>query len=229
MCAQINGVASGPQAPETLQGYTFFIPIGAILWIGSVYTDRIWPLVEINIIKEVGRFWGEVFCCAGHRWQLVSGRRQYRTKKWGGWFISKLLHLFVEELVSRSSPSLSGWKHPVSLSFKRTGPHNHLLLFMAVVRYPAVMSRFLCLPYLSRWAGSVECHDWLSSRAGSGNVQTAHEQQLNACAGTVCIYIWMHSLCVCTCVPGKVFEWVAKASQLHPSLEQQPCYGIENL
>lgn len=151
-------------------------------------------------------------------------------KRWGGWFGSKLLHLFVQGLLLRGSPSLLWWKHPVSLSFTKTGPEKTLFCFSwlwsDIQQWRAA---FLCLLSFSHWAGSVECCDWLSSQAGSGNVQTAHEQQLNACAGTVCIYSWMHRLCVCTCVPGKVSEWVANASQLHPSLEQQPCWGIVSL
>jgi len=35
------------------------------------------------MIKEAGRFWREVFHCAGHRWWLVPMGRQDRRKRWG--------------------------------------------------------------------------------------------------------------------------------------------------
>jgi len=62
------------------------------------------------MVIEAGVFWREIFHCAGHRWWPVAVRRQYRTKRRGGHFISQSLQLFVEErgLLLRGSPSLLG-------------------------------------------------------------------------------------------------------------------------
>lgn len=122
--------------------------------VGSACPDGIWPLLKVNEMEEVGRFWREIFCCAGHRWWLVQDEEE------GGWFISKLLLLFVGELKRFSLPfqdeNTPNPSFPGHWSLK-----DPLLFSVAVLRFPA---GFLCLLHLSRWAGRAERCDCRAGR-----------------------------------------------------------------
>lgn len=94
-------------------------------------------------MKEAGIFWREIFHCAGHRWWLAPARTEYRNKRWGGRFISKLLPSCVEECGFERFTIPLGVKTPSVLVFSEDWSlKDPLLLFVAVVRYPAVMSHF---------------------------------------------------------------------------------------
>lgn len=133
----------------------------------------------------------------------------------------QLLLLFVGELKRFTIPF--GMKTPQILIFPGGWSlKDPLLLFVAVVRFPAGR---LCLLHLSRWAGSAECCDCRAGREMS-------RQPLSSSLMPVQVrnvFIAECTVCVRTCVPGKVSESEDNASQLQPRLELQPCSGIGKL
>lgn len=101
---------------------------------GSACPDGIWPFGKVNGTEEVGRFWREIFCRAGHRWWLVQDEEE------GGWFISKLLLLFVGELKTFTIPFRM--KTPQIFAFPGDWSLKDPLL-LVVARFPAAFLRLL--------------------------------------------------------------------------------------
>lgn len=192
------------------------MPGDAVLWMGSACSGGIWPFAKVNVIKEVGRFWREISCHAGHRWWLVQDEEE------GEWFIRFMVLSFVGELKRFTIPL--GMKKPQILVFPGDWSlKDPLLLFVAVVRFPAA---FLCVLRLSRWAGSAECWECragreMSRQPLSSSLMPVQVRNVFIAECTVCV-------CAHVCL-GKFGEAEDNASQLQPRLELQPCSGIEKL